>query len=841
MSSSDFVIENGVLKKYTGSDESVTVPDGVKEIGFLAFEKCENLKSVTLPVSVKKISRNVFYGCKNIETLKILGSSVKFDVIAFGSKLKRIEAPMSVIETLHEDFFTEFPYDNDMNAKEVSDIEYYWDAYFLSLVVDIVATDKKIGARVPIISKSASDPGHKETLFGNDIKKYDSMLNSANYLKSSDLLAGMMWRLAFPAELDERSKEIYRQTISGKAKAAAKLAFASDNADWLRALLDEEIINDSNSKAILKLANDFDCPLCKALLDERKDSEPVPAKKDAETEKSKPEKEKEPDSAEESINPIEEFCKENFDWAVIKKTLLSVKIIYSDLENVRYKDSGSVAPADVVACAIGPYIMRYTGLPRQIGGYKTDAESYAIIPNADKVAASLNAIDLQKVLDVLAEQFFDYPALMIPYGRFCSGKQFTHLTSLMKKWSDWYSFSSKGRSLIIVARGALLLSDTKEAIAYFEKIKNKYRDPLYEYARLRGMTPDELRDSVMMDFGLDSDGKKKYDLGSTVIEASISNDLSVSLYDCNANKIVKSLPKKGADLQKYEACNADYSDLKKNLKKAVRLKNLQLMKDYLYASKIEASSWQSLYLGNPVLRSIACLLVWTQDKKTSFTVGDSGLIDSNGSEYIMTDKPVYIAHNMEMDAEQISAWQKYFVSKGKKQPFEQVWEPVINFKKVDKNRYTGAEIPLFRFNDQEKHGVTLIKDAEYNPYGNKYVYTKLDIRLSDCSIKWHMKEGYISDANMQSLITVDSFDYAKESRQSNHIIYYLDKCTVYSRIAVDNDSVLDNLDGYTVAQIDSFLKFAIENNATKCTAGLLNYKNEHFADFTDVDEFTLDF
>lgn len=104
-----------------------------------------------------------------------------------------------------------------------------------------------------------------------------------------------------------------------------------------------------------------------------------------------------------------------------------------------------------------------------------------------------------------------------------------------------------------------------------------------------------------------------------------------------------------------------------------------------------------------------------------------------------------------------------------------------------------------------------------------------------------MTTGDISDATMQSTITVTKFVCKAQNRQTNHIIGYLDKCTVYSRIAKDDDSVLERLGGYTAAQIDSFLKFAVENNSKKCVEAFLRYKNTHFADFAGVDEFTLDF
>lgn len=46
---SDFQIENGVLKKYTGNDTVVTISDGVTEIGRRAFGGCESLERIIIP------------------------------------------------------------------------------------------------------------------------------------------------------------------------------------------------------------------------------------------------------------------------------------------------------------------------------------------------------------------------------------------------------------------------------------------------------------------------------------------------------------------------------------------------------------------------------------------------------------------------------------------------------------------------------------------------------------------------------------------------------------------------------------------------------------------------
>lgn len=58
----DFVIEKGVLKKYTGPGGDVVIPDGVTRIGKEAFKECENLTGIVIPDSVTSIGRNAFYG-----------------------------------------------------------------------------------------------------------------------------------------------------------------------------------------------------------------------------------------------------------------------------------------------------------------------------------------------------------------------------------------------------------------------------------------------------------------------------------------------------------------------------------------------------------------------------------------------------------------------------------------------------------------------------------------------------------------------------------------------------------------------------------------------------------
>ena len=71
MGTNDFVIENGVLKKYTGSGGAVVIPDGVTNIGQYAFFECASLTSVIMPDSVNFIGDRTFDGCLSLTSVTI--------------------------------------------------------------------------------------------------------------------------------------------------------------------------------------------------------------------------------------------------------------------------------------------------------------------------------------------------------------------------------------------------------------------------------------------------------------------------------------------------------------------------------------------------------------------------------------------------------------------------------------------------------------------------------------------------------------------------------------------------------------------------------------------------
>ena len=86
-STSDFTISDGVLTKYNGSDQIVTVPDGVTSIGADAFSNSHILSKVTLPDTVTSIGDSAFGNCYSLPSIILpdgitsIGQDVFYDRI----------------------------------------------------------------------------------------------------------------------------------------------------------------------------------------------------------------------------------------------------------------------------------------------------------------------------------------------------------------------------------------------------------------------------------------------------------------------------------------------------------------------------------------------------------------------------------------------------------------------------------------------------------------------------------------------------------------------------------------------------------------------------------------
>ena len=71
---SDFIIENGVLKKYVGRGGEVVIPENVEKIDDYAFRSCYSLTDVVIPDSVTCLGFGVFQACVRLKSVVLPGS-----------------------------------------------------------------------------------------------------------------------------------------------------------------------------------------------------------------------------------------------------------------------------------------------------------------------------------------------------------------------------------------------------------------------------------------------------------------------------------------------------------------------------------------------------------------------------------------------------------------------------------------------------------------------------------------------------------------------------------------------------------------------------------------------
>lgn len=81
--SNDFVIEKGILKKYTGTENHLLVPEEVTAIGDGAFKKNKTLISITLPEHIRTIGHYAFFGCRNLTSIELPEEVVSIGDYAF--------------------------------------------------------------------------------------------------------------------------------------------------------------------------------------------------------------------------------------------------------------------------------------------------------------------------------------------------------------------------------------------------------------------------------------------------------------------------------------------------------------------------------------------------------------------------------------------------------------------------------------------------------------------------------------------------------------------------------------------------------------------------------------
>ena len=110
-----FVIVNGVLFNYYGTENDITIPDGVKAIDSTCFIN-KPITSVKMPDSLISIGNNAFAGCSGLNKIEVPDSVAKIGIAAFErcSSLSEVKLSKNV-KVLDYNLFNQ-----DTNLKELN-------------------------------------------------------------------------------------------------------------------------------------------------------------------------------------------------------------------------------------------------------------------------------------------------------------------------------------------------------------------------------------------------------------------------------------------------------------------------------------------------------------------------------------------------------------------------------------------------------------------------------------------------------------------------------------------------------------------------------------------------
>ena len=779
---------------------SVTIPDSVTSIGESAFSYCSRLTTVTIPDSVTSIEKSAFFGCERLTAITIPDSVMSIGEYAFYSckRLTSVTIPDSV-KSIGRDAFAECRSLTIFFSGSLSNIDGDIPADKIRVSDDTIRSGEKID---PKLAPNINDPN-------NEILSYLLVYQTVKSWKQHlfDIVQYKDTQAVFMLILD-RLREMKKIPA---ASAAQVLEYA------------KMFINELSSENINELYVVFTEKKCKKQLKEMDEDTNIQRKMNSSEDGFVVEK-----------TFYEIFIQEhNIRTIRIKEEIKNFGITVNDVPALTDKEGKEIPKAiaawlltvhgsDFGADYNSDYSEEYYDYS-MIGGYQKPG----ICPEAEEIVSRIAPDALQEFILT----FFGYLGskgvskkmfLAYPMCRYADEKTMAYLTSQAPKWSS--KVSGDDAPPLLSFRQACLYSNTRSAMLFAER----YHE-LDKYAKLRGMDEDTFRDMYLSDIGLDTQGGKEYDLGNQTVTARLQKDLTF-LFELPNGKTAKSLPKKGADTDKYEAAKKDFDEMKKAAKKILKSRGNVLFEDFLSGNARKSQAWKGAYISNPLLRNIAKIVVWSQGNST-FVLTDSEAIGCNGEKYTITDEEIKIAHPMEMDKAEVSAWQKYFADNDLKQPFAQVWEPVRDPAQVKENRYDGCRLEVYQFSGKDKHGI--------HAYGVYAFSEDFGFELDDCKL------GYECDTCRLDEIkgvyyTLGKFSFKKFTRKVNHIITILDKMTVSDRILKDDVSVVEQMNSFTVAQIIEFISMAQEAGAVNVTAALLEYRNNTYPDYNVMDEFVLD-
>lgn len=392
---------------------------------------------------------------------------------------------------------------------------------------------------------------------------------------------------------------------------------------------------------------------------------------------------------------VVEFCNDNYD----KDNEKYIAWIPEDmLPDIRFADMTEKAPAVVIRYILSEYLCL--------------EEPYKI-KACDKIVEQLHAPDFQQMMENIYLFWKENGAeakkkmIMVPYCIYGSDTQILRLKTQLKDWAE----ASRGAIAAFVVNAiamnggsvALVMIDGISVKFPNNQVKNAAKAAFTFAAKALEIPEDELSDKIVPTLGFNQAGEKVLDYGPRNFTITLMPDFSLSIFDNEKQKTIKSMPSPGAndDEVKATAAKKEFSELKKQIKATVQSQTNRLEKVLMNGRRWTVASWNKLFVENPIMHRFATGLIWgvyDGEKLTgTFRYMEDGTFNTvDEEEYTLPEQAcITLVHPIELAEDVLSGWKEQLDDYEIVQPIPQLTAPIIVLEEKDTNgnkitRYNGS-------------------------------------------------------------------------------------------------------------------------------------------------------
>ncbi|XVQ12073.1 DUF4132 domain-containing protein [Spirillospora sp. CA-255316] len=238
-----------------------------------------------------------------------------------------------------------------------------------------------------------------------------------------------------------------------------------------------------------------------------------------------------------------------------------------------------------------------------------------------------------------------------------------------------------------------------------KRMRQEAQGALNRIAEERGLTPEQLADRLVPDFGLDAQGGMTLDYGPRTFRVGFDEQLKPYVTDAGGKRR-KTLPKPGVkdDDALAPAAYKRFADLKKEVRTVAADQIKRLENSMVTGRSWTFTDFRSLFIDHPLLWHIARRLVWGADvngRLVPFRMAeDRTLADADDEELrpLPGDTAITLPHPLLLGVPAVEAWAQVLADYEILQPFPQLARPVHAF--TDEER---ASAKLARFEGRTVH------------------------------------------------------------------------------------------------------------------------------------------